>query len=230
MTECLGTKAAIVTAVQNRAVEALTEKFASSATGFLTAGSRLTGKARDYTLEKQVETHSDVVAVRMTIRRCGTAVALLDAGLKRRLALIWNAKPASSYHRSLQRETLVNRLLNAQTAKYGFQTALALSIDQQSGHISTNMSIVTSCSPRQLESLHKESLAYADEHLNPTLKVANAIVRLRYMKAYRLEVILTQCRSSAETELRKRLASTRELIISGVKAVLCTYLQRQDQC
>ena len=222
VTECLGTKAAIVTAVQNRAVEALTEKFASSATGFLTAGSRLTGKARDYTLEKQVETHSDIVAVRMTLRRCAAAVALLDAGLQRRLALIWNAKPASSSYRSLQRKTQVNWLLNAQKAKYGFQTALALSVDEQSGHISMKLSVVSCCSPQQLESLHKESLAYADEHLNPTLKVANAIVRLRYEKAHRLVVLLTQCRSSAETELRKRLTSTRELVVRGVKAVLCT--------
>jgi hypothetical protein len=69
VTECLGDTASIVTAVQNRAIEALVSKFASSATVFITAGSRLTGESQEYTLQKQVERDADVKAVQMTLRR-----------------------------------------------------------------------------------------------------------------------------------------------------------------
>lgn len=224
VTECLGDDVAIVTAVQNRAIEALADKFASSGTGFLTAGSRLTGTALEYTLQKQVERHADVIAVTTTIRRCRTALALLDAGLKRRLVQIFNAAPAPTSRRALQRISLVDRLVNERKAVYGFRAAAYVYTSTLDGHVkvSLGLNVISACSTVQLESLRRECHTYVDVQVNPTAKLAAAVIQVRYAKAHHLSNVLTQCHSSAKSELARRLVATRKTIIAGVKAVLCT--------
>lgn len=71
VTQCLmSTSAALVTAVQNRAVEALVHKFSSASTPFIVCGLRITGVANDWTLKAQVSRDPSVQAIAKWKQRC----------------------------------------------------------------------------------------------------------------------------------------------------------------
>ena len=105
----------ILTAVQNRAIEALIEKFVASNTPFIVVGRRPTGMSCDHTLDAQIERTDEVKA----LKREGSLLIKVQVALTELLnahqTALFNPEPAQTSTRGRAREQLVNELMVSAT-------------------------------------------------------------------------------------------------------------------
>jgi DNA polymerase III delta prime subunit len=84
----------LICAVQNKAIEALAEKFVMASTGFIVVGRRATGVAMEWTLDAQVARDPHVLDTAHCVRRIMLVSQRLRAWLERTLRLVFNPVPS----------------------------------------------------------------------------------------------------------------------------------------
>jgi hypothetical protein len=103
--------------VQNRAIEALTEKFARTQTPFIVGGRRPSGMSLEWTLDAQVDRDRAVVDALRGLQRVSKIRNLLNAGLLQLRAAVYVSEPTTNSIRARKRQDLIQRLTRAATAE-----------------------------------------------------------------------------------------------------------------
>ncbi|KAG8463552.1 hypothetical protein KFE25_003825 [Diacronema lutheri] len=226
--ECLlPGEAAIVTAVQNRAIEALTDKFARARLPFVVVGSRLTGDVADWTLEEQIERHGGVAAAKLWIRRLALTKELLRAGLRvkaRQCFAEMETERRREYRADLSSRIAARVLAFARGRESGGGTLgfekteiYRTWAEEQGGgrHLCDEFVL-----PR-LKRLTAEYVASAP--LRFWRRAATALTRARYAAAYSMLAHVEQTAIyDAPRALNTMRCTASDSIVLGARALLCT--------
>jgi hypothetical protein len=208
--------ALVLSAVQNRAIEAIAEHFVKAGLSFVTAGRRTTGLCNDWTLEAQLTRHPDVVARQRHLHRVQTVSKLLQAGVKRLERLIHKPTISERWqhsHRARTRTQLVDRLMA--TPSDEFRRSLTY-VNWRIDHV-TNLD--APAAQRKLRALAEE---HARTHVNPWPKAAAAIVRERYASAAALVNAMAAAADDASYRLDKERETAEQFILERARALLVT--------
>jgi hypothetical protein len=212
-------EAVVITAVQNRAVEATAEKFHREGVCFVTFGSRLTGISQRYTLAEQVQRHPLVVARRVHLRRLQNQLAVVEAVLSTlRGAIYQPMQPGEDSHRAQARDEYIIRSLceapsdelqaTAEYRRYIEDRATAEYRDREDRQL---LELVTAFHVRR-----KKIAARGWS------KVATAVVRHRYATTTRLQEHLSTEEKTTQYNLVKEEHRAKDEIVRQARALLCT--------
>ena len=113
----------ILTAVQNRAIEALTEKFAASQTPIIVVGRRPTGISCEFTLDAQIDRDPEVMAAQLKHSRLTQVHAALVEQLYKHQAVIFSHEPKKASKRAQAREQLISVLIRNAISGRGEQSS-----------------------------------------------------------------------------------------------------------
>eukprot|EP01047_Picozoa_sp_COSAG01_P056009 COSAG01_NODE_6301_length_3747_cov_6.773849_1_plen_850_part_00 len=213
-------EAVIITAVQNRAVEATVDKFHSEGVPFVTFGPRLSGISQRYTLTEQVKHHPLVVAPRMHLQRMQNMQLMVKTGLsKLRGAIYQPMQPGERSHRQQARDEYIRRLCHAPsdelqaTAEYRDWLQQRNRVSRAAGrgrgrgrHDHRLVELVTAFVCRS----------------DPWAKLAAAVVRHRYAAATELLDYLSAAVETAKYYLIKEEKRAKAEIVRQARALLCT--------
>ena len=103
---------ALICAVQNRAIEAIAQKFISAKTPFIVAGRRPTGAASEWTLETQLNRHDGCLNAMDKLARYTARLESIKAVVDKAKGGIFNPVSSGSY-RASQASKLVQELARA---------------------------------------------------------------------------------------------------------------------
>jgi hypothetical protein len=207
-------EAVCITAVQNRAIEAIADKFHSENVPFVTFGSRLTGVSTLYTMEEQVDRDPLVVASSCHLHRLESAHALMRAGLQTLLDNVYKPpQDGEDSHRTRARADLVDRLCANPSQELADCLAYREWLEEHHERPERP------AARRSRRSLVEEFVKIS---VNPWKKTMVAIVQHRYHEANELQSFLMQEVESANYRLVRAKRTARETIAANARALLCT--------
>ena len=206
--------AVVLSAVQNRAIEAIAEHFVKAGLSFVTAGRRTTGLCNDWTLKAQVARNPDVVARQRHWHRAQTVSALLRAGVKRLERAIHKPPTATEHsHRARARTQLIDRLMA--TPSDEFRRSLKY-VNWRIDHATT---LDAPAAQHRLRALAEQ---HARTHVDPWSKAAAAVVRGRYAHATALLNASAVATDDASYRLDKERETAQQFILERARALLVT--------
>jgi hypothetical protein len=210
-----GDTAVCVTAVQNRACEALAIKFARSGTPFIAVGTRLSPATEPWTLERQVardaavvEAEAACVARRALLQRVRARIATRTARFYRPYS------PTEDSDRQSARERRARQLVaNPNDAIRSTQPYR----DWEERH--------STVGSRQTPAARRDLAGIVDAHmkaLDPWRRAAEAIARARMPEAHAFRDAAKAALDAADYALDRARAAAAETITGTARALLCT--------
>lgn len=212
--ECVvGDDAVCVTAVQNRAVEALAIKFAAAKTPFITCGTRACDESLRWTLKAQVERDAGVVLSEARLRACERLRTKVRARVARAMAKIYRPLvETEDSERQRIRERRERQLVANPSAALRASMAYGLWEADHHGDSHTN------AARRALAALVEDHM----KHLDPWRRAATALVRARMPLAHEFLDTLAYEVERAQYALDKAREAATDAIARGAKVLLCT--------
>ena len=227
VTECVPPDELVVlTAVQNRAVEALVEKFSKTKTPFIVSGRRVQGEALKWTLDAQV---SNDPAVRDTRRYSQSARLLsfvLRYGLDRkRRNLFREIDPAENSHRATERKRRVRKVMEEATIASSSSVAPGFLSSQPFRSWKEEYQGTQGRSRCKTPPAQRALKELVEEYAARTCgwsRLANAVLKRLYVEAHDLQHFLDSAvdRLAYLKHTAEEAASTR--ITANAKALMCT--------
>ena len=215
--ECVdGESAVCVTAVQNRAVEALAIKFAASKTPFIACGTRACPVTDAWKLEVQVARDARVVEATARLAALQGLRALLRARVARAMAKIYRPLvPTERSARQWARERRARQLVRYPTAE--LERSVAYKNWKES--YPAGRARESNKATQALEDLVDK---YMERELDPWRRAAKAIVRARMPEAHAFLDDVTVEVDAAQYRLDKASEEAAAEIARSAKALLCT--------
>lgn len=218
--ECADDDTAVcVTAVQNRACEALAIKFARSGTPFVAVGTRMSPATAPWTLAAQVERDASVVAA-MTLRDARAALLQRVRGrIAERTARFYRplhpTEASFDSFRSEARERRTRQLMAAPTA--AVQATVAYE-QWDKDRRRRDLGWDERTTRRELEKVIDQYM----RGLDPWRRAAEAIARAVMPEAHAFRNVVQVELDAAEYNLQKRRTVVAERIAESARALLCT--------
>ena len=237
VTECIPEEdAVILTAVQNRAIEALVDKFARTNTPFIVHGSRLTGVALQWTLDAQCNRNPIVAGARNLLKRANTLLKWLSLGLqinRERLLERANAHSSRQRKRKDYAEALMAAASEARhpgllTVRCGSRVTLSV-FGESAEFVEWLQTYATRRrkkhgrnTPRATRELNGLVASYMETSVNPFARFANGMLRKKFAIAFALQAFLEGQAQEALQTLSGALRKEKLKLTTAAKALLCT--------
>lgn len=212
----------IVTAVQNRAIEAIVVKFISSGTPFIVGGRRPIGEACKWTLEAQVDRDSRVVRANRDQKRVMLARATLKAGLKKHCGAIFEEYPSNSSFRARQRSLFIDDLVKKASKGVGHIGRSGLcEFPAYKNWLEDNPDRRRTVPSAQRE-LKELVLEYVEERVNGWAKLADVYIQLRWPQACELSSFIEKAYQVIASKADITKAEARKRVAESARALVCT--------
>ena len=226
VTECMPPNELVVlTAVQNRAVEALVDKFSKTGTPFIVSGRRITGEALKWTLEAQVSADPAVRKGRKAMQGVTLLIYTLRMMLQNKLKNIFTeVAPEEASHRAKVRMQRVRKIMAEATKASSASTSSTSSAFLSTMRFSEwkEAYVRRHDKPPAQRALKDQVETWMSLHCNPWSRAADAVLRHSYDQAHALQRFLQTAQERLIFEKHTAEEQARNRITTAAKALMCT--------
>jgi hypothetical protein len=209
-----GGDAFCITAVQNRAVEALVLKLARSGTPFIAAGSRLSPESEKFTLERQVEREPDVAEARALLDSAQRLRSRVRGAIAAKTAKIYRPlRPIEASERARARERFARQLAAHPSDALKETAAFKQWAETHRGREDGD------AARRAVADVVDQ---YMKHDLDPWRRAAEALVRARFPELHDFADRAGALVDARRYALDKAVEAAGARVAGGAKALLCT--------